>query len=280
MNDVLPNGALDRPDVRDYSAEQILGKDDVPLPESVKLQLKEGDQKTSVMCTCFSAYHACQIANEYEHEIELDPWFEKGWEVQGKFGTRTEDGDYVQTALKSVVKNGFFANGENYKVDGYARIEKSDINYWLAKGYAIVTSASVTKTNFKKAKHDGIWSGIDGAVVGGHAFVLTGYKPFYKIASNSYGKTWGKFEDGTFLIKNEDVKDLGSCYIIYDHKDLEYIFKDVTENSPYADAIEWAKDNGIVNGYGDGSFLPTQPITRAEMVQILYNYSKYLTKNT
>ena len=73
---------------------------------------------------------------------------------------------------------------------------------------------------------EGVWTGLDGERVGGHAFVLTGYKPFYKIASNSYGDTWGKFNDGTFLIKNEDVEDLGTCYILYDHKDLKYIFKE------------------------------------------------------
>lgn len=278
MNDTQPSGALDRPDFRDYIAEQILGKDDIPLPEQVRLDLKEGDQGKSVMCTCFSAYHAAQIANEMEHKEVLDPLFDKGWELQGKLGTRTSNGDYVQTALKSIVKNGLITSDGVYKIDGYARIEKSEINYWLAKGFAIVTSGPVTKTNFKKAKYEGVWTGLDGERVGGHAFVLTGYKPFYKIASNSYGDTWGKFNDGTFLIKNEDVEDLGTCYILYDHKDLKYIFKDVTEDSPFAEAIKSLKDKGIMNGYGDGTFLPNNPVTRAELAQVIYNSILYFNK--
>jgi hypothetical protein len=278
MNDERPVGALDAPDSRDYIAEQILGKDDAPLPESVRLELTEGDQGKSSMCTCFSAYHSAQVANEAEHNKELDPLFDKGWELQGKFGTRVKEGDYVQTALKSIVKNGLHTSDGIYKIDGYARIPKSEVNYWLSKGFAIVTSMDVTKTNFKKAKHEGIWGGNDGDRVGGHAVCITGYKPFYKIVSNSWGSTWGKFNDGTFLVKNEDVKWLGSCYVLYDHKDIKYIFKDVTEESPFAEAIQWAKDNEIVHGYGDGSFLPEKAVTRAEMVQILHNYSKYLTK--
>lgn len=278
MYDDQPNGAQDKPDIRDYMAEQILGKDDIPLPESVKLNLKEGDQGNSVMCTCFSAYHAAQIANEMEHKATLDPLFDKGWELQGKFGTRTSNGDYVQTALKSLVKNGLITKDGVYKIDGYARIEKSEINYWLAQGFAIVTSAPVTKTNFKKAKYEGIWTGLDGDRTGGHAFIIDGYKPFYKIASNSYGDTWGKFGDGTFLIENEDVEDLGTCYIVYDQKDLKYIFKDVTEESPFAEAIQSMKEKGIINGYGDGSFLPNQPITRGETAQVITNLIKYFNK--
>lgn len=277
-DDTQPNGAEDRPDFRDYMAEQILGKDDIPLPEEVRLDLREGNQGKSSMCTCFSSYHAAQIANEMEHKAHLDPLFDKGWELQGKFGTRTSNGDYVQTALKSLVKNGLITSDGVYKIDGYARIAKTDINYWLAKGFAIVTSALVTKTNFKKAKHEGIWTGADGDRVGGHAFIIGGYKPFYKIASNSYGDTWGKFNDGTFLIKNEDVEDLGTCYIVYDQKDLKYIFKDVTEESPFAEAIQSMKDKEIMNGYGDGSFLPDQPITRAETAQVVQNLIKFFNK--
>ena len=278
MNDVQPTGAIDAPDERDYIAEQILGKDDVPLPESVLLDLKEGNQGKSVMCTCFSAYHAAQAVNEVEHNKELNPLFDKGWELQGRFGTRVKEGDYIQTALKSIVKNGLHTSDGIYKIDGYARIMKTEINYWLSKGFAVVTSTPVTKTNYKKAKHEGVWGGNDGDVIGGHAVCITGYKPFYKIVSNSYGDTWGKFEDGTFLIKNEDTKWIGTCYVLFDNKGLKYIFNDVTEESPFAEAIQSMKDKEIMNGYGDGSFLPNQPISRAEVAQVIQNLIKFFNK--
>lgn len=50
-------------------------------------------------------------------------------------------------------------------------------------------------------------------------------------------------------------------------------FSDVSSGKYYANAITWAAKNGIVSGYGDGTFKPNQNITRAEMVAILYRYA-------
>ena len=51
-------------------------------------------------------------------------------------------------------------------------------------------------------------------------------------------------------------------------------FTDASAIPTYAcGAVSWAKDNGIVSGYPDGSFRPGNPLTRAEMVTILANYS-------
>jgi hypothetical protein len=43
----------------------------------------------------------------------------------------------------------------------------------------------------------------------------------------------------------------------------------------YADAVNWAAANGIVSGYGDGTFGPEDDITREQMAVILYNYAKF-----
>lgn len=47
-------------------------------------------------------------------------------------------------------------------------------------------------------------------------------------------------------------------------------FTDVPDGSYYADAVQWAWDNGITNGVDDTHFEPNRPITRAEMVTILW----------
>lgn len=52
-------------------------------------------------------------------------------------------------------------------------------------------------------------------------------------------------------------------------------FKDVKSNAYYADPVAWAAKNGIVTGYEDNTFRPTQKITRQEMAIMLYNYAKY-----
>ena len=46
-------------------------------------------------------------------------------------------------------------------------------------------------------------------------------------------------------------------------------FPDVPEQSQYFDAVEYAKLNGIVNGYDDGTYRPNVTINRAEFVKIL-----------
>ena len=53
------------------------------------------------------------------------------------------------------------------------------------------------------------------------------------------------------------------------------IFDDVAKDMWYTDSINWANSVGVVLGYGDGNFGPNDPITREQMVAILYRYTKY-----
>lgn len=54
-------------------------------------------------------------------------------------------------------------------------------------------------------------------------------------------------------------------------------FTDVEPGSWCAGAIEWAAENGIVTGKGDGRFAPNDPITRAQMCAIMDRYVDYYT---
>lgn len=47
-------------------------------------------------------------------------------------------------------------------------------------------------------------------------------------------------------------------------------FTDVSSASPFAAAIAWAKESGIVQGRPDGTFSPTAPVTRQETARILF----------
>lgn len=49
-------------------------------------------------------------------------------------------------------------------------------------------------------------------------------------------------------------------------------FSDVPETDWYAGAVSWAAENGVMNGYGNGLFGPTDSITRAQAATVLYNY--------
>lgn len=57
-------------------------------------------------------------------------------------------------------------------------------------------------------------------------------------------------------------------------------FDDVAANAWYTGAINWAAENKIVNGYGNGVFGPNEPITRAQMCAIMDRYIKYHAEKT
>ncbi len=52
-------------------------------------------------------------------------------------------------------------------------------------------------------------------------------------------------------------------------------FRDTNKNTWYSPYISWASDNGIVNGYPDGTFLPDKALTREEMSAIISRYIEY-----
>ena len=52
-------------------------------------------------------------------------------------------------------------------------------------------------------------------------------------------------------------------------------FADVVSGAYYEDAVNWAAEEGIVNGYSDTAFGPNDAITREQMAAILMNYAEY-----
>ena len=60
----------------------------------------------------------------------------------------------------------------------------------------------------------------------------------------------------------------------YELKKLAPPFDDVERGRWYTDAIWWAKLTGVVSGVSPSTFAPDDPITRAQLAVILYNYTK------
>ena len=50
-------------------------------------------------------------------------------------------------------------------------------------------------------------------------------------------------------------------------------YADVNAGDWYAEAVRWATSQGLVSGYGDGSFGPNDELTREQLVTILYRYA-------
>lgn len=60
----------------------------------------------------------------------------------------------------------------------------------------------------------------------------------------------------------------------YELKKLAAPFDDVERGMWYTDAIWWAKLTGVVSGMSPSTFAPDDPITRAQLAVILYNYTQ------
>jgi len=56
---------------------------------------------------------------------------------------------------------------------------------------------------------------------------------------------------------------------------LNNLFDDVANGQWYTDAVIWAHANGVVAGYGDGTFGPTDVITREQMAVMFANYQNF-----
>lgn len=52
-------------------------------------------------------------------------------------------------------------------------------------------------------------------------------------------------------------------------------FSDVPAEAYFHDAVVWAAENSIVNGYGNGHFGPNDAVTREQAATILYRYAQY-----
>lgn len=55
-------------------------------------------------------------------------------------------------------------------------------------------------------------------------------------------------------------------------------YSDVDATRWSAAKIQWAKDNNIVSGYGDGSFRPSQAVTRAELMAVQRRTTEFAKK--
>lgn len=67
---------------------------------------------------------------------------------------------------------------------------------------------------------------------------------------------------------------VGPAYESFDDLDAAAWYPDCAAEGWYADAVAWATGAGIVGGYADGRFGPDDPLTREQMVTMLYRYVK------
>ncbi len=52
-------------------------------------------------------------------------------------------------------------------------------------------------------------------------------------------------------------------------------FHDIVSGQYYSDAVAWGAESGIVKGYDNGNYGPSDPITREQLASILWRYARY-----
>ena len=86
---------------------------------------------------------------------------------------------------------------------------------------------------------------------------------------------------GAFFSPNNSMTRLSTAIILYrlagsPEVKTECVFADVTHGPYYEDVVAWATENGIVQGYPDGTFRPDAPINRQTLVTLLYRYAQFM----
>lgn len=57
-----------------------------------------------------------------------------------------------------------------------------------------------------------------------------------------------------------------------------HLFADVSDDSAHIEGIRWAHDNGIVEGYGDGTYRPDAGIRRDQAATMLRRYDRHVDR--
>ncbi|MCK9859349.1 S-layer homology domain-containing protein [Paenibacillus sp. ATY16] len=104
---------------------------------------------------------------------------------------------------------------------------------------------------------------------------------FYSYVNFAYtyglfnGMTSTTFSPGTSMTRAMFVQVLANLENVNRSDYTSSRFRDVTDGQWYTAAVEWAAESRIVNGINTNLFDPNSPMTREQMLVILYNYMKY-----
>ena len=106
-----------------------------------------------------------------------------------------------------------------------------------------------------------LMDGVTGSSFGPNELMTRGVlaQALYRLADEPVVTLEGKdYDSGSEQVDQEDAPT------------SEYPFSDVEPDSPYANAILWAWQEGIIGGYDDGTFGPDIPITREQIAAIFW----------
>lgn len=275
-------------DVRDFKAENVfwsnLISQDVSNIKQYSLIdfVRPNNQWQTPRCTNYSAWNNLSIQNNFERnnrkqnliEVNSDYMWDNCIKDYPKLFW--PQWWYLRETLLSIQKNWYIDKDKNkYKVKWFAVIQKNidslkNAIYLSSKSFLkwVYTWCDVFTTddwsnNFTYCKKT--WKlYVDRkseARLDWHCISLCGWddnifwewKWWFQYV-NSYWEQWWFYKNWTWYIPYEEISSLYWPFIIYDTSDLVFIFKDVSNQSPYYSAIKYVFDNQIMNWYNSEIF--------------------------
>ena len=181
-----------------------------------------------------------------------------GVDVTSKFQLSTTAGtvNYVTDANGKAVKattgaiDLVFKSGDEgtYTVTATSNGKKATATLTINTEFKDVATGSYYKNAVDWAYKKGVTAGISDALFGTNQNV-----------TRAQFVTWlyrnAVADDSTVAIDDDDVKE---------------VFSDVATTAYYAKAVQWASENGIASGVGNGKFDPNADVTRAQAVTFIW----------
>jgi len=233
--------AGDLPDPRDIHAKLSSADKRVKIPKTFSLRKKAeklnwvSARQSKNACTCYSKSNGVEITNTIEHGTPQTINPEALWALQEQTGGSREHGDFIQNAEKQ-----FHANPQGYPQTEYGRLRRQEntvigAKLWLLRMETIrtglywkwITSERTTNSSFMKRTGE-FKSGV-GDILGGHAFVITGWDDARVNSDGTLGAfealesekmKWGNNPPGVFWIKYSDFHNIFSKYVSRDTWDI------------------------------------------------------------
>lgn len=188
--------------------------------------------------------------------------------------------NFEYAALQNLVnerKTKCLSNGSKYKISSYARVTSTtDVKSCIYDKKSPVMVICNIYDSFYNTNADGIVPTKSGALQGSHAMAIVGWTKIsgaeYFVVQNSWGEDWG--DNGLCYIRtnNNIITDM---YILTDKDNVSISFTDVESNRWSKDSIDKCVKAGLITGFPDGTFRPTETISRE---QICTMFAKMLNK--
>lgn len=291
----------DKYDPRDYIYQELAGA--VTYPGGFELErMPVKNQNTINSCVAHSIALIKEVQEYYETGKKMK--FSVGWvygyrlssqyQGQGMYPKEAlanlktigdclhEDfpENFEYDALKSLVterKNKCMDNAIPYKVSAYARVTTvSAVKSCIYDKKSPVMIVCDVYSSFYNTNSSGIVPLKSGALQGSHAMTIIGWTKInnveYYVVQNSWGDQWG--DNGICYIKT-DSNIITDMYTVTDKENTTIKFSDVPNDMWCKESVDKCVKAGLITGYPDGTFKPSNTITRAEICTM---FAKMLSK--